>query len=112
MNAYDPAAGNGANPIGCALSWFGGLLKGGTPRYEAPLLAPAPAPAPVPTSAPVVRVRGVAVKRDAAEGGGVNCDGSIVSLTLVVDDATAAGLVLDAIDDGAVFRVATVAPCG
>ena len=114
-NTYDPNGTSGANPIGCALSWFGGLLKGGTPRYDAPVMTPAPTPVPipaVPTSAPVVRIRGVAVQRGTIESGGVTCDGAIVAITLVVDDATAAGLVMQAIEDGAVFRVATIAPCG
>lgn len=107
---YDPSPAR-TNPIGCISSWLGGLFRSPTPDYDTTPTDPVPTPEPVPTAA-TVRVRGVVVERapTLAADGTVHSDGPIVELTLVVDDAATAAVVLDAFSAGAQLRV--LSACG
>ncbi len=112
MATYDPDADRRGNPIACVTAWIGGLFRGRAPGYETPAHeAPVHEP-PVGRTPAVARVRGVDVRHAhpyAAGGDACPESGSIVTLTLLVDDDATASTIVDALHSGAAIRVATLA---
>lgn len=96
------------NPINCITTWVGDLLASPTPAYQDSPKVSTPTPEPVLVPA-VARIRGIAATR--AAGNGTTDGGPIAELTLVVDDAATAAVVLEALHSRAALRVVS-ADCG